>query len=44
MATRLWELAESTGDDTLANSHYPTLRYAPVGPDAGDLRPASRDL
>jgi arylsulfatase A-like enzyme len=32
MAERMWEICEETGDETLANAHYPTLRYAPVGP------------
>jgi arylsulfatase A-like enzyme len=32
MARRLFREVRETGDETLANTDYPTLRYAPVGP------------
>lgn len=32
LATTMWQRIHTTGDHSLANSHYPILRVAPVGP------------
>jgi arylsulfatase A-like enzyme len=36
MSRQLFETVRKTGDDTLARTDYPTLRYAPVGPHPND--------
>ena len=36
MCGRMWEKMKAIGDTSLVNSHYPTLRTAPVGPLGGD--------
>ena len=34
MATRMWTHIKAIGDDNMSDSHYGTLRFAPVGPGA----------
>ena len=32
MAKRMWRKMDQIGDDSLLNTHYSTLRTAPIGP------------
>ena len=35
LAAQMWKRIHNTGDHNMFNSHYGTLRFAPVGPDTG---------
>ena len=35
LAARMWKRIHETGDHNMYNAHYGTLRFGPVGPNAG---------